>query len=88
MDEIAKIIAEKKLKANDAGYHTIRMLENGGKIRCFLSRSSSLPSNGCAALSASSAINRKVVNLPPVTVSNPSQPAHRWTAAMAISASQ
>jgi peptide subunit release factor 1 (eRF1) len=36
MDEINKIIAEKKLKAADAEYHTIRVLENGGKIRALV----------------------------------------------------
>ena len=36
MDEINRIIAEKKLKANDAEYHTIRLLENGGKIRALV----------------------------------------------------
>jgi len=36
MDVIDKIIAEKKLKAADAGYHTIRVLENGGKIRALV----------------------------------------------------
>ncbi|MEM5814425.1 MAG: hypothetical protein QXD77_01260 [Candidatus Aenigmatarchaeota archaeon] len=38
MDEIAKIISEKKLKAADAEYHTMRVLENGGKIRCLVAK--------------------------------------------------
>lgn len=36
MDEISKIIAAKKLKANDAEYHTIRILENGGELRALV----------------------------------------------------
>lgn len=36
MDKIAKIIAEKNLKASDAEYHTLRTLENGGKIRALV----------------------------------------------------
>jgi rRNA maturation protein Nop10 len=36
MDDINKIIAAKKLKAADAEYHTIRVLENGGKIRALV----------------------------------------------------
>ncbi len=35
-DKITKIIADKKLKAADAGYHTLRPLENGGRIRALL----------------------------------------------------
>jgi len=36
MDGISKIIAEKKLRAKDAEYHTIRILENGGKVRALV----------------------------------------------------
>jgi ribosomal protein L37AE/L43A len=36
MDDIDKIIAAKNLKAKDAEYHTIRVLENGGKIRALV----------------------------------------------------
>jgi len=35
-DKISKIIAEKKLTASDCGYHTLRILENNGKIRCLV----------------------------------------------------
>jgi len=36
MDEIAKIIAKKNLKMADIDYHTMRTLENGGKIRALV----------------------------------------------------
>ncbi len=34
--EIDRIIQERKLKAADAGYHTLRPLENGGRVRCLV----------------------------------------------------
>jgi len=34
--EIDRIIREKNLKAGDAGYHTLRPLENNGKIRALV----------------------------------------------------
>jgi peptide subunit release factor 1 (eRF1) len=36
MEKISKIIAERGLKPADVGYHTMRLLENGGKIRALL----------------------------------------------------
>lgn len=36
MDEISRLIAEKGLKPADCAYHTIRMLENGGKVRALV----------------------------------------------------
>ncbi len=41
-DKIAKIISEKNLKASDCGYHTLRELENGGKIRALVLKGDSL----------------------------------------------
>jgi len=35
-DKINKIIAEKKLTASDCTYHTLRTLENKGKIRALV----------------------------------------------------
>jgi predicted nucleic-acid-binding Zn-ribbon protein len=35
-DKIDKIIAEKKLTAADCDYHTLRALENNGKIRALV----------------------------------------------------
>ena len=35
-DKIDKIIAEKKLTATDCDYHTLRALENNGKIRALV----------------------------------------------------
>ena len=36
MDKIAKIISDKSLKMSDCEYHTLRELENGGKIRALV----------------------------------------------------
>ena len=35
-DKIGKIITEKGLKASDCSYHTLRTLENNGKIRALV----------------------------------------------------
>ena len=41
-DKIDKIIAEKKLTAADCEYHTLRPLENNGKIRALVVKGESI----------------------------------------------
>ena len=35
-DKIAKMIKEKKLKASDCEYHTLRINKDGSKVRCIV----------------------------------------------------
>jgi phage FluMu protein Com len=41
-DKIDKIISEKKLTSSTCDYHTIRILENGGKIRALVIKGESI----------------------------------------------
>jgi len=42
MERIAKIISEKALKPADCAYHTMRMLDNNGKIRALAIKGDSI----------------------------------------------
>ncbi|MBU5557695.1 MAG: hypothetical protein QW227_01775 [Candidatus Aenigmatarchaeota archaeon] len=42
MDKIAKLIIEKGLKPSDCDYHTMRLLDNNGKVRALVIKGDSI----------------------------------------------